>query len=117
MHPATTEIYTLSLHDALPIYNQGGAPWVAERLRINADRLRSLSQAQEPFLPNIDRDAVNFILNFLENNVTLYDAKVQDLDYVKTGRQQNIDFEKSTEVESNKALSGRYQRRFEVELW
>ena len=97
--------------------NQGGAPWVAERLRINADRLRSLSQAQEPFLPNIDREATNFVLNFLENNVTLHDAKIQDLDYIKMGRQQNIDFEKSTDIESNKALSGRFLRRFEVEIW
>ena len=96
---------------------QGGAPWVAERLRINADRFRSLALAQEPFLPNIDRESANFILNYLENNVTLYDAKVQDLDYIKAGRMQNIDFEKSTDLESNKALSGRYQRRFEVELW
>jgi len=97
--------------------DQGGCPWVAERLRINVDRLRSLSQAQAPFLPNIDRASVDFIVKFLENNVTLYDAKVQDLDYIKLGRQQNIDFDKSTDIESNKALSGRYQRRYEVELW
>ncbi len=96
---------------------QGGAPWVAERLRINADRLRSMAFASSPLLPNLDREAVNFVLQFLENNVTLYDAKVQDLDYIKAGRMQNIDFEKSTDLESNKALSGRYQRRFEVELW
>lgn len=97
--------------------DQGGCPWVGERLRINVDRLRSLSQAQSPFLPNIDRESVDFIVKFLENNVTLYDAKIQDLDYIKLGRQQNIDFDKSTDIESNKALSGRYQRRFEIELW
>jgi hypothetical protein len=102
---------------ALQPDQQGGAPWVGERLRINVDRLRSLAEAQSPFLPNIDRDTVNFIVKFMENNVTLYDAKVQDLDFIKLGRQQNIDFDKSTDIESNKALSGRYLRRFEVELW
>src|SRR3989441_10688662 len=35
---ATTEIYTLSLHDALPILDVGGAAaWVIDRLAINGD--------------------------------------------------------------------------------
>src|SRR2546425_13246031 len=35
---ATTEIYTLSLHDALPILDVGGAAaWVIDRLAIDGD--------------------------------------------------------------------------------
>ena len=114
----------VKLHDfVLPPYayniqadDQGGAPWVAERLRINVDRLRSLAFSSEPFLPNIDKDAVNFILKFLESDETDYDVKVQDLDYVKSGQHQQLDFEKSAGG-STKGSAGRSARRFDVELW
>src|ERR1035438_10854707 len=34
---ATTEIYTLSLHDALPIYRRDGMPWVDQTLTNHQD--------------------------------------------------------------------------------
>src|SRR2546430_10933805 len=37
---ATTEIYTLSLHDALPIYVHGEAELSAERLRVAVGQAR-----------------------------------------------------------------------------
>src|SRR5947199_8917741 len=36
---ATTEIYTLSLHDALPIYNYFKAPWMPDRTEANPNEL------------------------------------------------------------------------------
>src|SRR5690348_16171998 len=96
--------------------DQGGAPWVAERLRINVDRLRSLAFASEPFAPNWDPDAVNFILKFVESNQPLHDIKIQDLDYLKLGETRQLDFDKSAK-ESTKNLDGRYARKFDVELW
>lgn len=95
---------------------QGGAPWVAERLRINVDRLRSLAFATEPFAPNWDQEAVNFILKFVESNQPPHDVKIQDLDYLKLGETKTLDFDKS-DSESTKNLAGRYARRFDIELW
>lgn len=96
---------------------QGGAPWVAERLRINVDRLRSLAFATEPFAPNWDQDAVNFILKFVEGNQPLHDIKIQDLDYLKVGTQdKTLDFDRS-DTESQKNLAGRYARKYDIELW
>ena len=97
---------------------QGGAPWVAERLRINVDRLRSLAFASEPFAPNWDPEAVNFILKFVEENQPLHDVKIQDLDYLKIGetRSPTLAFDRS-DFESQKNLAGRYARKYDIELW
>src|SRR5436189_3843335 len=53
--PATTEIYTLSLHDALPIYTFGRrgsladelGPWIAYEERAAAELLRSEEHTSE----------------------------------------------------------------------
>lgn len=62
---------------------QGGAPWVAERLRISPARLRSLANSAEPMLPNIDKQVLEKIMRFEETGVTDFDAEVQRQDYVK----------------------------------
>lgn len=97
---------------------QGGAPWVAERLRISTDRLRSLAFSSAPFAPNWDTEAVNFVLKFVEGNQPLHDIKIQDLDYLKVGevRSPTLDFDRS-DFESQKNLAGRYARKYDIELW
>ena len=42
--------------------DQGGAPWVAERHRIRVEKLQSIADASEPYLPNYGTDAVKKII-------------------------------------------------------
>lgn len=96
---------------------QGGAPWIAERIRVQVDRLRSMAEAQEPYLPNIDQEALNTVLSYERHVQTEYDLKVQDMDYVKRAR-RNIDFDKDAETaDSTKATAGLGTIVREVEIF
>src|SRR5687768_17677641 len=46
--PATTEIYTLSLHDALPIYRRGSSWRPADRRRSSSSFSRICSTSKRP---------------------------------------------------------------------
>lgn len=59
---------------------QGGAPWVAERLRFRKEQLQGLAKAQEPFAPNFDPEATATVVNWFENSLTDYEQKVNVLD-------------------------------------
>ena len=97
---------------------QGGAPWVAERLRMNVDRFRSLARSSEPFLPGISNAAVNEVLKFLESADTPHDVKVQDLDFVKRGATtETTDAAFDTDKATTGAGSIRRARPREIELW
>lgn len=99
--------------------HQGGAPWVAERLRMDADRFRSLARSAEPFLPGISTDAVNSVLKFLESSDTDWDTKVQDLDLVKRGgtaESTDTDFDTDKTATAGHGSIRRTRPR-EVELW
>lgn len=63
---------------------QGGANWVAERLRFRPEQLQSLATAQEPFAPNFDPEAVRQVLNYYESSLTDYEQEVNTLDNVST---------------------------------
>lgn len=61
---------------------QGGAPWVSERLRISVQSLRAMAAAEsDPFLPNLDKSAIDFIIHFEEQGKPPVDVKIQELDY------------------------------------
>lgn len=60
---------------------QGGASWVAERVRVTPDRLRMLAQAQEPNLPNVDEAVLREILAYEERTLTPYDTAVVQRDH------------------------------------
>lgn len=60
--------------------DQYGASWVAERIRIQPEELEPMGKAQEPYLPNFDKDALAIILKFEETAPTLYEQQVQQLD-------------------------------------
>ncbi len=101
--------------------DQGGAPWVAERLRIGISRLASMADAQQPFLPNIDRATVDFISKFEEADKPPADVKVQELDYARRpdgGSATALvgdDFDKDRE--RGPASGASVQRPKEIELW
>ena len=65
---------------------QGGAPWVAERLRFRPEQLRALSKAQEPFLPNLDVEATEEVLKYEESAPTEREQTVMGLDQQSWGQ-------------------------------
>ena len=60
---------------------QGGAPWVAERIRITPDRLRMLAHSTSPNLPNISSETLERILLYEESRQTDYDSHIQQHTY------------------------------------
>lgn len=100
---------------------QGGAPWCAERLRVPLGRLFSLAQATEPFLPNIDRDTMDFISRFEEAEKPPHDVKLQELDFVKRASTASAsalnDDEFDRDSERGTPAGSSLQRPREIELW
>jgi hypothetical protein len=96
---------------------QGGAPWVAERLRIDADRFRSLANASQPMTPGISVAAINQVLKFLEATDTEHDTKVQDLDFVKRGGKDTTDEAFDTDKSNTGSGSIRRAMPRDIELW
>lgn len=101
---------------------QGGAPWVAERLRISVARLRSMAQATDPALPNLSKDAVDTIARYVEMDKPPLDVKIQELDFANkrggpssTTKLDGDDFDRDRERGTPGGAS--YQRPKEVELW
>jgi hypothetical protein len=68
---------------------QGGAQWVAERIRYRPDQLRALAVAQEPFLPDFDKDIVERILQHHEIGPTEMEQHKQELDQFSVSSMQN----------------------------
>src|SRR3989442_11940268 len=61
---ATTEIYTLSLHDALPIYVPGEETFkVLDESRISKDQAWALAYVQQKVMSKLMRTGVEFALN------------------------------------------------------
>jgi len=103
---------------AVQIDEQGGAPWVAERLRFRVDTLKMLAGTSEPLLPKIPQNKLDLVLAFEESASTEYDQKVQDLDYIKRGTGERIDFDRDgTTADSSSRTGGVGQIVREVELW
>lgn len=61
---------------------QGGAPWVAERLRFRPEQLRGLATGQRPFAPNFNPEETAKVLNTFENSLTEYDQQINSLDQI-----------------------------------
>jgi hypothetical protein len=97
---------------------QGGAPWVAERLRISTDRLQMLARSTEPMLPNISQANLDRVLGVEETSSTEYDQKIQDLDYIKRGTRGAEDFDRDTNSVDSGAITGGVGSVVrEVEVW
>src|SRR6185436_20109193 len=77
--------------------DQGGAPWVAERLRTTVSRLEQWAISSEPQLPNLDPEAVKLVKNFTEMGQTPYQEKIKSLEYDKVPQPSGDDWKKSIE--------------------
>jgi hypothetical protein len=93
---------------------QGGAPWVGERLRISPAKLRVLATASEPFLPNIDAQALERIVKYEESRQTDYDEAVQRADLIKVTQTTSTNFD-TGDTPAPTGASARQVR--EIELW
>lgn len=60
---------------------QGGAPWVAKRIRVTPERLKMLAKATEPNAPNLSQEDLDAILMYKEPSLTVYDTNVVKQDY------------------------------------
>jgi hypothetical protein len=100
---------------------QGGAPWVAERIRIPLGRLFAMADATAPFMPNIDRATLDFIARFEEAEKPQMDVQLQELDYAKRANMGSAtkldgdDFDRDQERGTPAGAS--LQRAKEIELW
>lgn len=100
---------------------QGGAPWVAERLRIAVSTLRRLSNATEPFLPNMDKEAVDLVIKFEESGATDYDEYVRQQEREVSGAKlpasDSGEWDKSTTLMTGQSGTSGTKVIREVELW
>lgn len=60
--------------------DQGGAPWVAERIWLRIDQFEARASGQSPFLPNYDTEAVSRVRKLYEQRFTDDEATRQKLD-------------------------------------
>lgn len=97
---------------------QGGASWVAERIRVAPERLRWMAQSSAPYLPNIDKDTLASIIRFEETGVTPFDQAIQSADYTKASQGAEVDFETEKGPASTSSTVGAPGRVIrEIELW
>ena len=100
---------------AINIDAQGGAAWVAERLRMSPNALRSMATASSPVLPNFGLEAVERILTFTESSQTEAAATIRRLDYEKRASNLTMSFDTSSEAPTSRQGGGGYVTT-EVEL-
>lgn len=97
---------------------QGGAPWVAERIRVAPERLRWMAQSTAPYLPNVDQETLKRIIRFEETGSTDYDQAVQRNDYIKASQGAELDFDTEKGPASTSGAAGAPGRVIrEIELW
>lgn len=120
-HVKLSDFYFPAYAYAVQSDEQGGAPWVAERIRVPLGRLYAMAEATAPFLPNISKDTVRFIASFEESEKPPQDVKVQELDYARRANMgsgtklDGDDFDRDKERGTPNGAS--IQKPREVELW
>lgn len=93
---------------------QGGAPWVAERMRVSPDRLKMLAKASEPNVPNIGSSVLDIILRWEESSPTEYDSHVQKTDYLRFKNEPPSEPYIANQVQIGTGGLGRVKQ---IELW
>lgn len=80
---------------AIQADDQGGAPWVAERHRVRVEKLESIADASEPYMPNYGPMGVQKIKQWLTASQLPHDDTIQGLDYQQpiVGTTDGRDFE------------------------
>lgn len=96
---------------------QGGAPWVAERMRVKVATLKSWASSDNTLLPRIDKEALEAVIKFEESFVTDFDAAIQRNDFVKSAS-RGLDFENEQSPAQTSGAQGVPHRELrEIELW
>lgn len=113
-HVALADFVLPSQATSLDPDQQGGAEWVAERLRLTVPQFKILASKAAPHWPNVSASDIQTMLDFVELTPTERAAKIRDLDYTKTAQQSVSNWEKSTE--STRGPTGGTEVR-EVELY
>lgn len=120
-HVKLANFYMPAYSYAIQPDEQGGAPWVAERLRVPLGRLYSMANATEPALPNIRKEVLDAIARHEEADVAPGDAKLQELDYANRANVASAtaldgdDFDK--DKERGRPGGASMQKPREIELW
>ncbi len=98
---------------------QGGAPWVAERIRVPIETLRWMGESTSPYLPNINKEALEKVLKFAEPSVTDYDAAIQRNDFIRAASNWGSDFDTGTRPAKVSDPTGNPAGRAprDIELW
>lgn len=97
---------------------QGGAPIVWERLRVPIATLKWMANSSMPYLPNIDKDALEAIIKFEESAPTEYDAAIQRNDYERAASGTGVDFDTDSKPQHVSGGQGStYRMVHEVEIW
>jgi hypothetical protein len=101
--------------------SQGGAPWVAERMRQSVSTIRRMANATAPFLPNIEKDVLDLIVKFQESGATDYEEYVRQQEREVSGAQlpssESLEWDKSsTQMAGQRGTAGTKAVR-EIELW
>lgn len=97
--------------------DQGGATWVAERTRIDVQRLRSMANASVPLLPAINIADLEAVLVYEEKFQSDWRAQITTQDYYRKAQQPFTNFERDTAVGSTTAPQGTAAYVREVELY
>ena len=93
---------------------QGGAPWVAERIRVSPDRLRMLADTSDPNLPNIKKEDLEAIIRY-EESVSRWDSAIDDRDKNRRfANEKPIEQPQPHEVLASASTASRLRQ---IELW
>lgn len=97
---------------------QGGAPWVAERMRLSPWAFQAMAKSAGDFLPQFDPAGVQTVLQYLERSQTDYQNKVEQQQYNSgtspVGTFNQWDRASVPEAMPNNGGSARVR---EIELW
>lgn len=80
-HVRLTDFLLPTYSYAIQPEEQGGAPWVAERIRVSPSQFRSMARSGGEFLPQFDPEAVKTALTYEEKQQTDYQNTVQRQQY------------------------------------
>ena len=101
--------------------DQGGAPWVGERIRMSVAKLRRLAKSTNPFLPNIDSETLEKIIKFEESGATDYDEYVRkqerEVSGAKLPTSESQEWDKSSSQMTGQTGSAGTKTIHEIELW
>lgn len=97
--------------------DQGGAAWVAERVRVNVQRLRSIANASDPLVPMMAKEDLDLVLAMEERVLTLHREQIQALDYQRKTIQAGQSFDRDVPVGITTGSGGVAPYVREVELY